>query len=814
VQGRNRFSSFFMALSLLAAGSVAAQAPAFLPTWIDALSAAAAAPVDASVSPRTGLVTFLSTSPGAPIPLSEAARGGSAEARARDFLARWGDLFGFAGQPELLTERVSPVDRVGMEHVRFRQLHRGVPVTGGELTVHLRGDAVVAAHARTLADAALAGISTTPTLQPAASAARVLAALERVGIATEELELSTPRLEILDRGHLGGPPLPPRLVWFVEARRIDLREYVWIDAQSGTVALRFSQLTDAKDREIYDADDPGDAVYDELPGDLVRQEGDAATGDPDADDAYAFSGDTYDFFFDELGRDSFDGAGGTIISTVHFCPSVADCPYANAFWNGEQMVYGDGFPAADDVDAHELAHAVTEYTANLFYYMQSGALNESYSDVFGETVDLTNGAGTDTAGARWLLGEDVPVFGAIRDMEDPTVFGDPGKLSDAQFVCQTPGGDGGGVHSNSGVPNRAYSLMADGGSYNGQTVIGIGLTKAAKIQYRALSEYLLSSSGFADNDAALRQSCADLVGTDGITAGDCAEVGKALDAVEMSDPWPCGAPAAAPVCDAGSPADLFYDDFEELAGATVNNPALLSDWTHQVIAGGGHWSFCCIGVFATGGTGNLWGYNVSGTRDSALAMSSDVTLPADAFLHFRHSHGFEDAGAATFWDGGVIEYSTNGGSTWNDAGGLIDAGDAYGGTISTGDTNPLGGRSAFVADSFGYTATRLALGNLGGEDFRFRFRIGTDSIVDDYGWFVDDFRIYTCGEACGVADLVLSTGTVVGVEEETACESITAGGAYGVGATGDLTLTAPTVVLTDGFSVASGGKLTVITETP
>ena len=119
-----------------------------------------------------------------------------------------------------------------------------------------------------------------------------------------------------------------------------------------------------------------------------------------------------------------------IISTVRLCPSPCECPFANAFWNGTQMVYGEGFAAADDVDAHELTHAVTEYSANLYYYMQSGALNESFSDIFGETVDLTNGGGTDTPAVRWLMGEDVP-FGAIRNMMNPTPFGDPGKMGDS-----------------------------------------------------------------------------------------------------------------------------------------------------------------------------------------------------------------------------------------------------------------------------------------------------------------------------------------------------------------------------------------------
>ncbi len=109
---------------------------------------------------------------------------------------------------------------------------------------------------------------------------------------------------------------------------------------------------------------------------------------------------------------------------MHFCPEVDrvtrtyDCPYENAFWNGTQMVYGEGFASADDVVAHELTHAVTERTAGLYYYMQSGALNESFSDIFGETVDLWNDG--DPPADRWLMGEELPI-GAIRDMGDPNV---------------------------------------------------------------------------------------------------------------------------------------------------------------------------------------------------------------------------------------------------------------------------------------------------------------------------------------------------------------------------------------------------------
>jgi hypothetical protein len=184
-----------------------------------------------------------------------------------------------------------------------------------------------------------------------------------------------------------------------------------------------------------------------------------------------------------------------------------------------------------------LTHAVTEHTAHLYYYMQSGALNESYSDIFGETIDLLNGAGDDSAGVRWELGEDLP-GGPTRDLMDPTAFGHPGKMSDAEFFCgDSLFADGGGVHVNSGVPNHAFALMVDGGTYNSIVVTGLGLSRAGAIQYRALNHYLLSASDFEDNANALEQACADLVGTLGISLSDCGGVADALGAVEMADPW-------------------------------------------------------------------------------------------------------------------------------------------------------------------------------------------------------------------------------------------------------------------------------------
>jgi hypothetical protein len=137
---------------------------------------------------------------------------------------------------------------------------------------------------------------------------------------------------------------------------------------------------------------------------------------------------------------------------------------------------------------------------------------------------------------RWRVSEDLNGTG-IRDMANPNAFGDPARVSDPAVYCGAF--DNGGVHTNSGIPNHAYALMVDGGTYNSITVTGIGLGKADKIEYRALSHYLVTTSTMADDAAALNQSCTDLIGTAGITAADCLEVGKALAAVELDGPWPC-----------------------------------------------------------------------------------------------------------------------------------------------------------------------------------------------------------------------------------------------------------------------------------
>ena len=654
----------------------------------------------------------------------------SARERAEAFINANAAAFGLRGpglasrgRAEVAVKQELPRDEVGFEHVRFQQLHNGVPVTGGELLIHLKGGLVVAAQSEVLVDS---DFESTPRISAEDALKRAQELMRRLDPAARQPAFSAPRLEVFNQGILQEGTYPTRLTWYLEANTERVQEAIWVDATTGGIALNFNQLATALNRRIHTADST-----DTLPGRLIRTEGGAATGDPDADFAYLFAGDTYNYFFTQHGRDSYNSAGAALISTVHSCSGA--CPLANAFWNGTQMVYGEGYSRADDVVGHELTHAVVNYSANLFYYMQSGALNESYADIFGESMDQTNNRGNDSASVKWELGEDLP-GGAIRNLANPRMYGNPGKVSDPEWHTDQ-NSDAGGVHINSGVPNRAFALMVDGGTFNGRSVTAIGLQAAGKIQYRALTRYLTSGANFLDNYKALLQACQDLIGTSGITAATCTQVKTATEAVEMNGPIPLNAPIPA-LCPAGQTVTtLFQDDFET---------TVAGNWFKRTLRGTGSWVVPDTG-WAKSGTRMAWGEAFPTFNDAALEMAKSFALPSRARLQFNHGYAFEVDWSSAY-DGGVIEFSEDGGVTWRDAGNLIIAGDRYdpNAPIDSWTGNSLAGRLAFVGSSFGYTASQLDLTSLAGKSVRFRFRVGTDELVGHTGWVVDDVLLYAC----------------------------------------------------------------------
>lgn len=685
----------------------------------------------------TGQVRFIGADVRRPIPRVGAAAADPEQA-ARAFLDAYGGLFGLTDQAsELTAMRIKTADR-GRSFARFQQVYQGVPVLGGELIVHMDQDKnVISANGELLPQPQ---VNIVPTISAEEARRRALEALAKY-YGTDALVATQPELWLYNPILLGGPgPRLTRLVWRMEVRSTMLqpiRELALVDAHLGGMALHFNQIDAARNRAVYDNQNDWTKG---LPGNvLVCTEGNCPGSGNDYNYAYNYSGDTYNFYATYHGRDSLDNAGLPLISTVRFCPDSANCPYENAFWNGQQMVYGAGYASADDVVGHEMTHGVTDYESRLFYYMQSGAINEAFSDIWGELIDLTNSAGNDSSAVRWLMGEDLP-GGAIRNMSDPTASNQPDMMTSNRYYCGEQ--DNGGVHTNSGVANKAAYLMVDGGTFKGKTITALGITKTIKIWYEVQTNLFTSASDYQDLYDGLQQACANLVGTAGITAADCAEVKDAVDATAMnSQPTNCPAPHA-PLCPTGqSPINLFYDDFE----GGINN------WVSGASVGSDEWYYSgdpnpydFDPTYATSGSHNLWGYDQGARADNYVRMTVDVPLPAGStpYLHFNHAYAFEDYGTTTY-DGGVVEYSATGGSSWQDAR-LLFSDNGYNGTIATGYSNPLSGRQAFVSESNGYISSRANLSSLAGQSVRFRWRIGSDYNGDALGWFLDDVRIYTC----------------------------------------------------------------------
>ena len=242
-----------------------------------------------------------------------------------------------------------------------------------------------------------------------------------------------------------------------------------------------------------------------LPGDVVRRPGDPTSGDMAVDEAADGVAASLAMYAEVYGRDSYDGAGATVVATVHY-----ERDYDNAFWNGEQLVFGDGdgetfdrFTKPVDVLGHELTHAVTERTAGLVYEGQSGALNESVSDVFASCLKQRL-LGQSAMEGDWLIGEGLFLPGvqarALRHMAHPgTAYDDPVLGKDPQpdhldgYIDTTD--DHGGVHLNSGIPNRAFQLAA-------VAIGGSAAEGAGRIWYAALTGGLPARSDFSGFAAA------------------------------------------------------------------------------------------------------------------------------------------------------------------------------------------------------------------------------------------------------------------------------------------------------------------------
>lgn len=406
------------------------------------------------------------------------------------------------------------------------------------------------------------------------------------------------------------------------------------------------------------------------------------------------------------------------------------------------------------------------------------------------SATMTLGVGTDNS-VRWLLGEDstaAGLTGALRDMWTPECLGNPGKVSAPEYSCSTV--DQGGVHSNSGVDNHAYALLVDGGVFNGQTISGLGLTKAAHIYFRAKTHYQGPASDFADHADALEHSCADLVGVNlkslktGAPSGeviaktDCVQVAKTMLAVEMrSPPTQCGftpllAKSPPPLCAANTRVKkLFQDRFERddddgdhdrdddrggrgLRGWRVSHEGTITpdftprDWTISSKLPGERRGSAFFGPDPDLGTCGPGGDEsaVLHLDSPKIELQGNVKSPYLAFDHW--------VATEPDFDGGNLKISVNGGP-WQ----LVKAEDfvynPYNATLLTadvdGNTNPIAGQDAFsgtdggsVEGSWGRSIINLAPYAKAKDKIRLRFDLGNDCAGGRFGWYVDDVTVYQC----------------------------------------------------------------------
>ncbi len=487
-----------------------------------------------------GYVRSVGAPPGLHFAVTAGAKALGPEAVATRFLEAHADLFGISGAPlGLVQERTNY--GAGRSYVKLQQTYRGVPILGARAIVQVDESGGVEFALLGLSRRprlpAFAELSTSPVVAADAAGALAVAAIgdDNPGAI---LVHSDPELVVYDPALLDEAG-PPRLAWRLSVDDGDdtASELVVVDAIDGGILLHFSQLESALNRTVNNSNNLAGSS-----GTLARSEGEAATGDAEVDQAYDNCGLAYAFYATRFGRDSVDGAGLPLRSFVRYCTASNDCPMHNAFWipSSKKMYIGQGF-GTDDTMAHELTHGVTQFESNLFYWNESGAINESLSDIFGELVDLTDGAGLDTPAVRWLVGEELP-GGALRSMSDPSQHAQPDRRWSGLWFNGLS--DNRGVHTNSGVGNKLAYLLTDGDTFRGFTVAGVGIDNVASLFYEVQTNLLTPTADYYDLYLALTQAAVNLswsrVWRDNLEA--------ACRAVQIAT--------------ASAPVTVFSDDFE------------------------------------------------------------------------------------------------------------------------------------------------------------------------------------------------------------------------------------------------------------
>jgi vibriolysin len=535
---------------------------------------------------------------------------------------------------EDLVLRHMNVDEDGNRHFRYAQTFDGIPVIGGDLVVHVD------------VKGAISGVNGTARgdLQPFATSApagsRAVYLIDGDGIAHNAFESIEQGMDVLN----------------------PYRNKIYTDASTGTVLAVHPTIYFAENRKVYSANNGSST-----PGTLKRTEGQPPTSDLDVNAAYDNTGDAYEAYKQFWNRDSYDNAGGVLISTVHY--SVG---YCNAYWDGSQMVYGDGSSSegcgplarSTDVTAHELTHAVTERESALVYSGESGGINESLSDIFGTFVEAwADGGKTGTlalSANTWIMGEDV-VSGGVRNMCDPAADG-----ASRDYYTSSIGSTD--VHYSSGLGNLAFCLMTKGGTHprgkSNVNVPGIGMDKAIRIFYKAQVDILTSNAKYSTLRTATQQAAAQL-GYDQATQD---AVGCAWAAVGVgSAPASCGTSG-------GTPTPPPTTDGTLTNGVAVTN---ISDttsgqkfWKLDVPAGQSSLTFTISGG--------------SGDADLYVQLGTKPTISSYACRPYKTGNSetctFTPPSAGTYWVmlNGYDAYSgVSLKGTYSASGGTTTAGDPY-----------------------------------------------------------------------------------------------------------------------------------------
>ena len=666
-------------------------------------------------------------------------------------------------------------DSYGLKQIVFQQEFKGVPLYDGKVKFTFNKNE----NLSTINGNVITNIKVNATPQLSKEAAGKIAVklveAQKPKRSLVPLEVGKNTLYIFPKGLAQRESLTSYLVYEVEVRnQNDIREYLFIDAHTGELVEQFTGIHNIE-RELFETNMNS--------SNLKWKEGDALPGTLDIwqQNEVITSEHVYNFFKNAFGYVSFNGADKKMI-TINNNPNIS-CPNAN--WNGTSANYCTG-TASDDVVAHEWGHAYTEYTSELIYAYQSGALNESFSDVWGETIDLLNNyeddgenlnirtGNTCSESLRWKMGEDASAFGnPIRDLWNPNCNGNPSMVNGTSYYCGT--GDSGGVHINSGVPNRLYSLLVDGGTFNGKTVQSIGFVKAAHLWWRAQSTYLNRTSDFADFADALEASLQDLMGVNlqglstsstpaGLsgqmfTSADVANLQAALESVRLRvspvtycnyQPLLNGVPT---ICENAYEGAIFSENWENgMGGWTVSNvPVQASSWEQRdwVITGTLPGARAGKGIF---GADPINGDCVQDLQNGVLQLESP-TISIPNYTDGRYEMAFNHYVATERdYDGGNIKYSLNGGN-WTLLPQSAFITNGYNRTLANaGNDNPLRNQRAFTGTdggsnkgSWGTSVVNLqSIGATSNSTIKFRFEMGTDGCNGNDGWYIDEIYVYNC----------------------------------------------------------------------